>query len=161
MDKKFVKRFKSCQNSLSALHKTGGESDRGFYIAGWGAIAAALLLWSVMKYTSLRPLRLFGPCMVHLLTGFYCPGCGGTRAVYALLQGQFVRSLVLHPIVPYTAVIGGWFMFSQTVERLSRGRLKIALHFRDVYIWIALGLILLNVLVKNLALILWGVDLLQ
>lgn len=124
-------------------------------------IAAALLLWAVMKYTSLRPLRLFGPCMVHLLTGFYCPGCGGTRAVYALLQGQFVRSLVLHPIVPYTAVIGGWFMFSQTVERLSRGRLKIALHFRDVYLWTALGLILLNVLVKNLALILWGVDLLQ
>ena len=43
MDKKFVKRFKSCQNSLSALRKTGGESDRGFYIAGWGVIAAALL----------------------------------------------------------------------------------------------------------------------
>ena len=141
--------------------KVRKEADRGFYIAGWCVIAAMLLLWAVMRYTPLRPLRLLRPCMFHLLTGWYCPGCGGTRAVYALLRGQWLRSFVLHPLVPCTAAIGGWFMVSQTIERLSRGRIRIALHFREVYIWIALGIIIVNVIVKNLALILWNVDLLQ
>ncbi len=142
------------------MFKISRESDRGFYLAGWGVIAAALLLWAVMKYTPLRPLRLFGPCIMHLVTGYYCPGCGGTRAVWALLRGDLLRSFILHPLVPYTAVIGGWFMVSQTIERLFRGRIRIALHFREIYIWIALGLIVASFIVKNLALILFGVDLL-
>ena len=144
------------------MARCGGKRDleTELFHIGLTVLAAGTTAWVLSGF--LPPIRLPEiPCFFSSVLGFYCPGCGGTRAVYALLQGQFVRSLVLHPIVPYTAVIGGWFMFSQTVERLSRGRLKIALHFRDVYLWTALGLILLNVLVKNLALILWGVDLLQ
>jgi hypothetical protein len=32
-------------------------------------------------------------CLFHVLTGFYCPGCGGTRAVYQLLHGHLLRAL--------------------------------------------------------------------
>ena len=28
------------------------------------------------------------PCPIHALTGFYCPGCGSTRAVKAVLNGD-------------------------------------------------------------------------
>ncbi|MBQ2106068.1 MAG: DUF2752 domain-containing protein, partial [Lachnospiraceae bacterium] len=28
------------------------------------------------------------PCVVQELTGLYCPGCGGTRALKALLKGD-------------------------------------------------------------------------
>jgi hypothetical protein len=51
-------------------------------------------------------------------------------------------------------------MISQTIERVSGSRIRIALRFRDVYIWIALLLIVVNCLVKNLALFVWHVDLL-
>lgn len=44
------------------------------------------------------------PCLFHLLTGFYCPGCGGTRAIRLLLRGQFLKSMQYHPFVPYAAV---------------------------------------------------------
>lgn len=98
--------------------------------------------------------------MLHLLTGYYCPGCGGTRAVYALLRGEVWRSFCYHPFVPYVAVVGSWFMVSQTIERLSGGRIKIGLHFREIYMWIALGIIAVNFLVKNAALLIWHVDLL-
>ncbi len=40
-------------------------------------------------------------CAFHQMTGLYCPGCGGTRAFYALLDGDLVRSLLYHPIVAY------------------------------------------------------------
>ena len=32
-------------------------------------------------------------CLFHEWTGLYCPGCGGTRALYALLHGDLKTSL--------------------------------------------------------------------
>lgn len=37
--------------------------------------------------------HLFWPCPFHKLTGLYCPGCGGQRALHALLHGRFVDAL--------------------------------------------------------------------
>lgn len=136
------------------------KADDGFYLAGWGGIAAVILLMIIKKVTGFNVLHMLGPCMLHLLTGYYCPGCGGTRAVYALLRGEVWRSFCYHPFVPYVAVVGSWFMVSQTIERLSGGRIKIGLHFREIYMWIALGIIAVNFLVKNAALLIWHVDLL-
>ncbi len=39
------------------------------------------------------------PCILHTTTGIYCPGCGGTRSLIALLTGHPIKSLLLHPIV--------------------------------------------------------------
>ena len=33
------------------------------------------------------------PCVFHKLTGLYCPGCGNTRALAALLHGDIAGSL--------------------------------------------------------------------
>lgn len=135
------------------------NTDNGFYLAGCGAITAVILLVIIKKATGFNVLNLLGTCMLHLLTGCYCPGCGGTRAVYALLRGEVWRSFCYHPFVLYTAVMGSWFMISQTIERVSRGRIKIGMHFREIYMWIALGIIAVNFLVKNAALLIWHVDL--
>ncbi len=39
------------------------------------------------------------PCILYTFTGFYCPGCGGTRAVSALLKGRFLRCFIDNPII--------------------------------------------------------------
>lgn len=36
---------------------------------------------------------LFPECAFRQQTGFYCVGCGGTRAFFHLLHGRFVESL--------------------------------------------------------------------
>ena len=41
-------------------------------------------------------LNLNFPCLFHLVTGYYCPGCGGTRAIASLLHGQLFRSFLYH-----------------------------------------------------------------
>ena len=103
------------------------------------------------------PTIHMAPCMIHAMTGYYCPGCGGTRATYALLHGKIITSLYYHPIVVYGVVVGGWFMISQTIERISRGKIHIGMHYRDLYLWIALVIAIVNCLVKNLILATTGV----
>lgn len=39
------------------------------------------------------------PCLFHLLTGFYCPGCGGTRALRELMRLHPVKSLLYNPMI--------------------------------------------------------------
>ena len=73
-----------------------------------------------------------------------------------LLQGHVLKSLYYHPIVVYTAVFGSLFMISQTIQRLSKGKIAIGMRYRDIYLWIALGLVLANCLIKNLVLAMTG-----
>lgn len=41
-----------------------------------------------------RPGSLFPPCPFHLLTGWYCPGCGGLRMTHDILHGDLGAALV-------------------------------------------------------------------
>ena len=44
-------------------------------------------------------------CLFHLLTGLYCPGCGGTRSMKALFRGQFLLSVHENPASPLLVLI--------------------------------------------------------
>ena len=140
--------------------KTDRNMDRGFYLTGWILIAAVSAYAGITKLTGIHFLSYYPPCAFRLITGFYCPGCGGTRAVIALFHGHILRSVFYHPIVVYTAGFGGWFMLSQTIEKASRGRFAIGMHYRDLYLWIALFLVVVNCLIKNLVLAIGGIALL-
>lgn len=135
--------------------KTNEIYDKCFYIIGWIGIGVLTVLWIIWKAGFLSGITI-PPCTLHSITGYYCPGCGGTRAVRFLLQGRVLKSLYYHPIVVYTAVFGSWFMISQTIQRLSKGKIAIGMHYRDIYLWIALGLVLANCLIKNLVLAVTG-----
>lgn len=99
------------------------------------------------------------PCAFHSLTGLYCPGCGGTRAVKALLLGEFRMSFQYHPLVLYTVAVC-------LLELMSWGAARIfhrpALHIKryHVFILIAAGIVVGNWVYKNYMLVFRGVDLL-
>lgn len=101
------------------------------------------------------------PCVFHRITGLYCPGCGGTRAVEMLLQREVILSFFYHPIVLYGAVLYGWFMISHTIEYLSKGRLKIGMKYRNLYLYLALFLVIINIAVKDVALTAFHIDILK
>ena len=90
------------------------------------------------------------PCVVYTLTGFYCPGCGGTRSVVALLHGHFIKSLVDFPMVVYCAAVYGWFMISHTVEILIRHRIAIGMKYRHGWIYVSLVILIVHWIVKNI-----------
>ncbi len=136
------------------------EETALFYI-GWSLVFSASVLGLMYQLFPLPFSKLLLPCLVNSTFGIYCPGCGGTRAIAALLHGKPVTSFICHPLVPYTALVGGWFLASQTVERLSGHRIKIGMRYRDGYVWAALAIVIVNFILKNLLLVLWDIDLLS
>ena len=101
------------------------------------------------------------PCVFHAVTGLYCPGCGGTRAVEALFQGEIVLSFIYHPVVLYGAGVYLWFMVSHTVEFLSGHRIRIGMRYRNVYLYLALLIVIVNIAVKDIALTAFHFDILK
>ena len=97
------------------------------------------------------------PCLFHLITGLYCPGCGGTRACRYLARGEIVQSLWYHPLVIYMAVIG-------TVEAvtyvLARVRKKPQLYLGHLVTFTNIGvvIVIVNMIVKNFMLLVLGID---
>jgi len=49
-------------------------------------------------------IKLKPRCFFKRITGFDCPGCGGSHAVWALLNGHPIKSFLYHPAV-MTAVL--------------------------------------------------------
>jgi len=114
-------------------------------------IAAAALLSLLLQYQIQLP-----PCWFHLITGYYCPGCGGTRALRALFHGHLWQAVWFHPFVPYTIAVYLYFMATQTVERISRKRFRIGMHYHNWLVWTAVALVLGNFLLKNILHYLYG-----
>lgn len=99
------------------------------------------------------------PCMFHAMTGLYCPGCGGTRAVKALLRGKIWLSFCYHPLVPYLALVGVIFLVSYVLYLIT-GKERFRLYLENPWIYVGLGLIIVNFLIKNSMLIGYGMDVL-
>lgn len=54
--------------------------------------------------------RWLPQCLFYRLTGFYCAGCGSTRALYAALHGDFAASLRSNLLLfPLLALLCGLF----------------------------------------------------
>lgn len=135
--------------------------EQAFYIIGASFLGFALILYLLYQMMPVHLEKILMPCMFKKITGFYCPGCGGTRAVAALFKGKWLLSFFYHPIVPYTAAIYIWYMTSHSIQRLSRGKIEVGMSYRDVYLWIALVLVAANFLVKNFLLLACHRDILE
>lgn len=57
-------------------------------------------------------------CFVYQLTGLHCPGCGATRAVSSLINGDwfsaFTYNWLFLPSVAVLAFLGGWVLLAAT-----------------------------------------------
>ena len=118
-------------------------------------LTAAMMLAAAgfLSAAGVLPLaRLAQPCLLRQLTGFYCPGCGGTRAAIHLVHGHLFRSFFYHPAVPVGGLLGAAFLISQTASRLSGGRIP-RLHYRAWFGYVILALVAASFLIKNAALL--------
>jgi hypothetical protein len=64
--------------------------------AAAGAAAAGIFVLYRFDPTS---AGFYPQCLFHALTGFDCPGCGGTRALHALLHGHVGGAIRFNPML--------------------------------------------------------------
>ncbi|GGP76760.1 DUF2752 domain-containing protein [Streptosporangium pseudovulgare] len=90
----------------------------------------------------------YPPCPFLALTGLYCPGCGGLRAVHALVHGDPASALGFNPfvvaLVPVAALVWGrWVLLSW------RGRPFAMKSVQANYVWSFLALMILFWILRN------------
>jgi len=106
-------------------------------ITGYFAVSALLLPW------------LMPTCPLHALTGLYCPGCGGTRAIQALLHGDPGRALAYNPLLPFMLALGLFLLADQVLLRL-KGKRLIPLRHHGKLALAALAVVALFFLARNM-----------
>ena len=87
-------------------------------------------------------------CIWDRLLGIYCPGCGGTRALKAFLEGQFLVSLKYHPLVGYVFLLTFLFFGSFLLQLVTKGKIK-RLRLRPIYLYLGLVITVANCLIRN------------
>ena len=65
------------------------------------------------------------PCFIYYATGFYCPGCGGTRAVDYFLRLKLIKSVFYHPAVIVMFLMYIRSLISYFVYFVKKGKSKI------------------------------------
>lgn len=98
-----------------------------------------------------------GFCALQKATGLYCPGCGGTRAFIALMQGHFIKSLRLNPAV----ILGGALVLYYETGALLTIAINNGKRYYDRYgipLYVYLAVIIIFAVVRNVMLVKYGID---
>ncbi len=107
----------------------------------------------------IQMIRQGFPCLFHLLTGYYCPGCGGTRAVWYLLHGEIWKSIQYHPLVCYVAVVILVELSRLIYDKAKKRHTGYSKRY-ETLVWIGVAIILINWGIKNYWLAVKGINLL-
>ena len=85
------------------------------------AKASWMVLALMIGYSTFAGFFLGTSCLLSSTTGLPCPGCGSTRALIALLKGDFTGSVRLYPLlIPSLIVILVYFAVWLISEKTPR-----------------------------------------
>ena len=90
-------------------------------------------------------------CSIYDKFGIYCPGCGCTRALVYLFQGDILKSLYYNPTILYTVIVLIIYISTTTIGKLlKKNNSKYVLKYRPIFIYIGIFILIGTCIVKNL-----------
>ena len=73
-----------------------------------------------LLYLAFAPKSLLLPCPFLSFFGVYCPACGGTRALRALISGNYSDAFHENALIPTLPLLMGfWILLNLKVESKS------------------------------------------
>jgi hypothetical protein len=105
-------------------------------------IAATVFLFNPAAH------QFYPVCQFHRLTGLNCPGCGATRALYALLHGNFSTALRDNALLVFAlaaAAIRSVWYGGKKIRGLANGEFLSA-----KFLWPLLVMALIFTVLRNL-----------
>ena len=103
------------------------------------------------------PDRLFS-CGFYEKTGYYCPGCGGTRAFRLCMQGHFLKSLKYHPFVLVFGLYLLPFLASHTAAIFSKKE-DWGMKIHRWHVVLLSSIFILPCIIKNIVYLIWNIHL--
>lgn len=122
------------------------------------SILGVALLYNLLFEEKLLTVFSVG-CAFKNAFGIYCPGCGGSRSLNALLNFRLLRSFIYYPAIPYTAAVILLFDID-LLFALIKGRGLCGRFYYKAFLGVPI-IIMANFLLKNILLLAFGVDLLN
>ena len=92
---------------------------------------------------------MFPPCLLRSVTGWLCPGCGSTRALHALVHGDFGTALRLNPLADAALPL----VITEMLPGGTRFRAAMTLHVRFGYVYALGAAIVLFGILRNVPLL--------
>jgi hypothetical protein len=119
-----------------------------FWFAGAVLAATAIGVAATVFFFNPATHGFYPVCQFHRLTGLNCPGCGMTRAFYALLHGEFLTALHDNALFVFAlgtlAVRGAWLRWKKFRGRPDGG------FFPTKFPWPLLVIALVFTVLRNL-----------
>jgi len=97
-------------------------------------VAGVALLWRVDPN---QPGSGLPPCPIHAYTGLFCPGCGATRAMHALVHGDVLQAMAMNPVFTLALPLLSLLLLDK-LTRLPPRLSALALRVSDARPWAVL-----------------------
>jgi hypothetical protein len=121
-------------------------AERSLAATGLAAAATGLV---ALKFINPTEASFLPPCLFHSLFGFYCPGCGGTRGMHQLLNGDALSALHFNALLIFVVPLMIYGLAALLLITV-RGR---GLPFPKLSVsalWLTLALLLTFAFLRNL-----------
>lgn len=111
-------------------------------------ILVMFMLYMIKEFYQEFTCNKFLPCWFNLLTGYLCPGCGGTRSFYALMNGDIISSFKYNAFVPVMSIFAIIIYCRLFLKIVCNKNIKI-FPKNDNFVYIPLVIFLVYFLVRN------------
>jgi len=132
------------------------SEEKTLYIIGLIGISLILIFLLILNIYNINILDINVPCKLLEKTGYYCPGCGGTRAVKALIKGDIIGSIKYHPVIIYIVFVFSLFMILNTISLIFKKDFS-GMKINNTLLILMPVIIFVQFFIKNLLLIIWNI----
>lgn len=112
-------------------------------------ITVLLLIMFYIIYVAIGKPPIFN-CWIYEKFGIYCPGCGCTRALVNLFQGNIIKSLYYNPTVLYAIIVLSIYLVGNTIAKVLKKDSRYILKYTPILIYVGIFILIGTCIIKNL-----------